>query len=196
MVRPVIRQSLNDWTRCGARGAIDVSARETPLHHDVTMTLPDSYRWSDGSDGSSHLYLNYGCVAKVAADGTTIVKTWDKKEIQSKAASVAQAKRFVERWIKAKYSPRAGEHAHWRARYAPKRGTPKPAKADDSARFLREQTRPLNGGLSSRTIKVDKLLPDDFESIAYVGERLDAFAPHADTSRIRRRRSLVMPVVG
>lgn len=43
---------------------------------------------------------------------------------------------------------------------------------------------------------MDNLLPDDFESIADVGEPLQAFAPHADYSRIRRRRMLVMPSVG
>lgn len=45
-------------------------------------------------------------------------------------------------------------------------------------------------------IKMDNVLPDDFESIADVGEPLQAFAPHADCSRIRRRRMLVMPSVG
>ena len=160
------------------------------------MPLPESYRWSDGSDGSSHLYLNYGYVAKIAADGTTIVKTWDKKEIQSKAASVGQAKRFVERWINAQRSPRARECAQWRARHSRSRARSQQVQVDDAYRFLKQQARPVGDGLSSRVIKMDNLLPDDYESMWDVGEPLQAFAPNADYSRIRRRRILVMPSVG
>ena len=159
------------------------------------MPLPDAYRWSDSADGSSQLYWNYGFVASVAPDGSTRIKLWDKREIHSKAASVAQARRFIERWLLAKSSQRARECARLRAR-SRAASAPQSKKFDEAARFLRQQTRPTGEGLSSRIIKLDNVLPDDFDSIADVGEPLQAFAPHADYSRIRRRRMLVMPSVG
>lgn len=159
------------------------------------MTLPDAYRWSDSPDGSSHLYWNYGFVASVASDGATKIKLWDKREIHSKAASVAQAKRFIERWLLAQRSERARECARLRAR-SRVASAPQLKKVDDASRFLKQQARPADGSFSSKIIKVDRLLPDDFESIADGGEPLQAFAPHADYSRIRRRRTLVMPSVG
>lgn len=159
------------------------------------MPLPDAYRWSDSVDGSSHLYWNYGFVASVASDGATKIKLWDKREIHAKAASVAQAKRFIERWLLAQRSERARECARLRAR-SRAASAPQSRKVDDASRFLERQACPANQTLSSKIIKVDKLLPDDFESIADAGEPLQAFAPHANYSRIRRRRMLVMPSVG
>ena len=159
------------------------------------MPLPDAYRWSDSSDGGSHLYWNYGFVASITPDGWTTIKLWDKRKIHSKAASVAQAKRFIERWILAQHSERARECARWRARHARPATAPQSKKADDASRFLRQQARPEGGGVSSRVIKVGNVLPDDYHSIADVGEPLQAFMPHADYSRIRRRRILVMPNV-
>lgn len=158
------------------------------------MPLPDAYRWSDSTDGSSHLYWNYGFVASVAADGTTKIKLWDKREIHSKAASVAQAKRFIERWLLAQRSERARECARLRA-HSRAASAPQSKRIDEASRFLKQQARPADGALSSKIIKVDKLLPDDFESIADVREPLQAFAPHAAYFRIRRRRPLVMPSV-
>ncbi|WP_447939585.1 hypothetical protein [Pseudoxanthomonas mexicana] len=159
------------------------------------MPLPDAYRWSDSADGSSHLYWNYGFVASVASDGATKIKLWDKREIHAKAASVAQAKRFIERWLLAQRSERARECARLRAR-SRAASAPQSRKVDDASRFLTQQARPVDGAFSSKIIKVNKLLPDDFESIADVGEPLQAFAPHADCARIRRRRTVVMPIVG
>lgn len=159
------------------------------------MPLPDAYRWSDSADGSSHLYWNYGFVASIAPDGATKIKLWDKREIHASAASVAQAKRFIERWLLAQRSERARECARLRAR-SRAASAPQSRKVDDASRFLKQQARSPDGGLSSKISKVDRLLPDDFESIADVGEPLQAFAPHADYSRIRRRRMLVMPSVG
>lgn len=159
------------------------------------MPLPDAYRWSDSADGSSHLYRNYGFVASVASDGATKIKLWDKREIHAKAASVAQAKRFIERWLLAQRSERARECARLRAR-SRAASAPKSRKVDDASHFLKQQACTADQALSSNIIKVDKLLHDDFESIADVGEPLQAFAPHADYSRIRRRRMLVMPSVG
>lgn len=159
------------------------------------MPLPDAYRWSDSADGSSHLYWNYGFVASIAPDGWTTIKLWDKREIHAKAASVAQAKRFIERWLLAQRSERARECARLRAR-SRTASAPQSRKVDDASRFLTQQARPVDGAFSSKIIKVNKLLPDDFESIADVGEPLQAFAPHADCARIRRRRTVVMPIVG
>lgn len=159
------------------------------------MPLPNAYRWSDSADGSSHLYWNYGFVASVAADGATKIRLWDKREIHAKAASVAQAKRFIERWLLAQRSERARECARLRAR-SRAASAPQFKKLDDASHFLKQQARPAGGSLSSKIIKVDRLLPEDFESIADVGEPLHAFAPHADYSQIRRRRILVMPSVG
>lgn len=159
------------------------------------MPLPDAYRWSDSADGSSHLYWNYGFVASVASDGATKIKLWDKREIHAKAASVAQAKRFIERWLLAQRSERARQCARLRAR-SRAASAPQSRKVDDASRFLKQQARPAASGLSSRISKMDNLLPDDFESVADVGEPLEAFMPHADYYRIRRRRMLVMPSVG
>lgn len=159
------------------------------------MPLPDAYRWSDSADGSSHLYWNYGFVASVASDGATKIRLWDKREIHAKAASVAQAKRFIERWLLAQRSERARECARLRAR-SRAADAPRPREFDEVSRLLKQQAGPADGALSSKIVKVDKLLPDDFESIAEVGEPLQAFAPHADYSRIRRRRMLVMPSLG
>ena len=65
------------------------------------MPLPESFRWADSADGSSNLYLRYGSVASIKPDGTMKLKYW-QKEFHAKAASVAQAKRFSERWILAR----------------------------------------------------------------------------------------------
>lgn len=120
------------------------------------MPLPEAYRWSDSADGSSHLYWNYGFVASVASDGATKIKLWDKREIHAKAASVAQAKRFIERWLLAQRSERARECARWRARYSRSpRTPPKAEKAMDPILFVRSRGAPLSGsGMSSKVIKM------------------------------------------
>lgn len=159
------------------------------------MPLPEPFRWADACDGSSNLYLRYGSVASIKPDGTMKLKYW-QKEFHAKAASVAQAKRFIERWLLARNTPLAHECARLRARYSRAAAAPQLKKADDASRFLRQQARSPGSGHSSRVIKMDNLLPDDFESIADVGEPLQAFAPHAGYSRIGRRRILVMPSVG
>lgn len=80
------------------------------------MPLPESFRWADAADGSSNLYLRYGCVASIKADGTMKLKYW-QKEFHAESASVSQAKRFVERWILTQTSPRAHECQQWCRRY-------------------------------------------------------------------------------
>lgn len=137
------------------------------------MALPNSYRWSDDADGGAHLYQNYGCVAVIKPDGTTRLKSW-QKEFHAKAASVAQAKRFIERWINARSSPRAHDCARWRARYA-KKADPTPSVRQ--MRATASHSRLLgssSASLSTRTIKID-YLPDDFEQIADVHQPLAPF---------------------
>ncbi|WBX92838.1 hypothetical protein [Pseudoxanthomonas mexicana] len=137
------------------------------------MALPQSYRWSDNADGGANLYQNYACVAAIKADGTTKLKWW-QKEFHSKAASVAQAKRFIERWINARNSPRAYECARWRNRYA-KAAAPPPARRQGSALDYNRLLQPTSSAISTRAIMVDAM-PDDFESIADVGQPLQRFA--------------------
>lgn len=137
------------------------------------MALPDSFRWSDNAGGGANLYQNYACVAAIEADGTTKLKWW-QKEFHSKAASVAQAKRFIERWINARNSPRAYECARWRSRYA-KAAAPPPARRQGSALDYNKLLQPSPSGLSTRVMKVDTV-PDDFESISDVGQPLQRFA--------------------
>ena len=137
------------------------------------MALPRSYRWSDNADGGANLYQNYACVAAINADGTTKLKWW-QKEFHSKAASVAQAKRFIERWINARNSPRAYECARWRNRYA-KAAAPPPARRQGSALDYNRLLQPTSSAISTRAIMVDAM-PDDFESIADVGQPLQRFA--------------------
>lgn len=88
------------------------------------MALPDSCRWSENADGGANLYQNYACVADIRADATINLR-WGANECHSKAASVAQAKRFVERGINARNSRRAYECVQWCRRYA-KAAAPQP----------------------------------------------------------------------
>ena len=138
------------------------------------MALPQSYRWSDNADGGANLYQNYACVAAIKADGTTKLKWW-QKEFHSKAASVAQAKRFVERWINARNSPRAYECSRWRRRHAKAAAALPPARRHESAFVYRKLLRSNAAASSSRVIKVDSL-PDTLESIADIGQPLERFA--------------------
>ena len=127
------------------------------------MPLPESFRWADSADGSSNLYLRYGSVASIKPDGTMKLKYW-QKEFHAKAASVAQAKRFIERWILARDTARAYECVRWRARYSCAAAAPRSKKADEAYRFLKQRARLAGEGLSSRIIKVENVLPDDFHS--------------------------------
>lgn len=138
------------------------------------MTLPASYRWADDHDGGAHLYQNYGCVAVIRPDGTTRFKYW-QKEFHSKAASVAQAKRFIERWINARSTARAMECALWRYRYFKPESPPRNTKrAAEAAVYAKRTATSTVGGSSSRVIKV-AVLPDEFDAIYDVGQPLHAF---------------------
>lgn len=109
------------------------------------MPLPDSFRWADSADGSSNLYLRYGSIASIKPDGTMKLKYW-QREFHAKAASVSQAKRFIERWLLAQGSARAYECMRWRARFSGRTATPKATTLNDATLFPREQTR-LHGPL-------------------------------------------------
>jgi hypothetical protein len=138
------------------------------------MALPQSYRWSDNADGGANLYQNYACVATIKADGTTKLKWW-QKEFHSKAASVAQAKRFIERWINARNSPRAYECARWRSRYTKAAAPRKSGRRQESAFDYNRLLQSNSSALSTRVIKLDAM-PDDLETIADVGQSLQRFA--------------------
>lgn len=75
--------------------------------------LPPAFRWSD-SDNGSVLFVRYGAVAKVSADG--VVAFIEGVPKGAKAASREQGKRFVERWIAANGVPLT--QAQWEARQA------------------------------------------------------------------------------
>jgi len=71
--------------------------------------LGGAYSWIDGPDGS-WLQFNAGCAAyvKPVGQGRTfqVVIHWRKREIRGTAASIAQGKRFITRWIRARNSLR------------------------------------------------------------------------------------------
>lgn len=100
------------------------------------MPLPESFRWADAADGGSNLYLRYGCVASIRPDGAMKLKYW-QKEFHAKAASVSQAKRFIERWILAQSSPGAHECRQWRRRHF-RSHPPSPRREDTSFASLYE----------------------------------------------------------
>lgn len=137
------------------------------------MALPDSCRWSENADGGANLYQNYACVADIRANATIKLR-WGANECHSKAASVAQAKRFVERGINARNSPRAYECARWRSRFA-KAAAPPPARRQGRALDYNRLLQPTSSAISTRVIKVDTV-PDDFESIADAGQSLEPFS--------------------
>lgn len=159
------------------------------------MPLPESFRWADSADGGSNLYLRYGSIASIKPDGTMKLKYW-QKEFHAKAASVAQAKRFIERWILARNTARAYECVRWRARYSRATSPSTSTRLAGASHIVTQQSRPEREVPSPRIIKVEKFLPDDFESIADVGEPLQTFAAIADHPKVRSRRNLVMPSVG
>jgi len=119
------------------------------------MPLPESFRWADAPDGSANLYLRYGSIASIKPDGEMKLKYW-QKEFNAKAASVAQAKRFVERWILAQNSPRAYECARWRARFSKSARPPIPKRKEhfDVSLYAKSPgRRPEGGNLCSRVAR-------------------------------------------
>jgi len=145
------------------------------------MTLPAPYRWADDSEGSARLYRNYGCVASVRPDGTTRFKYW-QREFNAKAASVQQAKRFIERWINARNSLRAYECEQWRNRHF--RARPPQATLKHAKDKLPRSTAPTEGPKSVVSSRVIKLagLPLDLESISDIGQPLRLFVGSRNTS--------------
>ena len=135
------------------------------------MPLPASYRWADASDGTSNLYLRYGSVASIKPDGTMKLKYW-QKEFHAKAASAAQAKRFIERWINARNSARAHECARWRNQYHRKAATASiRGRFEDDLIFVRATKPTCTGGLNPRVIKMSSV-QEDLDEIWDVGRPL------------------------
>lgn len=136
--------------------------------------LPPSCRWADAADGGACLYRNYGCIASIQPDGTTKFKYW-QKEFHFKAASVAQAKRFIERWINARNSPRAHECAHWRNRhFRAAQRAPSQKRTTETQHLNVLNAQSGSGGSSSWIVKMN-VLPDEFDAISDVGQPLHVF---------------------
>lgn len=66
--------------------------------------LHPNARWIEG-DGGAFLHWLFACVATVRADGTVTITGWGGHVVGGKAASVAQGKRFVERWVAKQGAP-------------------------------------------------------------------------------------------
>jgi hypothetical protein len=81
------------------------------------------YRWID-SDEASYLHWGYACVATVAADGAVSITGW-YRPVGARAASRAQGKRFVLRWIGKHGAPWGGRLREMRER----RGLPDSPRA-------------------------------------------------------------------
>lgn len=71
------------------------------------MPLPAAYYWIDSEDGS-YLRWNASTVAYVEPEGwrwrTTI--NWGNRQHTAVAGSLAQGKRWIERWVTGKRGPR------------------------------------------------------------------------------------------
>jgi len=65
------------------------------------LSLP--YRWTESPTGA-YLHFNYRGVARVVADGPGYGVTihWRGNTLTGRAASIAQGKRHIERWIEAR----------------------------------------------------------------------------------------------
>lgn len=68
----------------------------------IPRELPPPCRWVECRDGGIALHWHYGCIASVRPDGmVTITWAWGVR-LQGKAASLAQGRRYVERWVAAR----------------------------------------------------------------------------------------------
>ena len=95
--------------------------------------LAPAYRWADSKD-DSRLFLRYGWVASVVREGAGFqvkMKDWKGKDIGGPCASLAQGKRFVERWVEGCSKPKRR-----------KRPTVLPRKPDLLSRLGRTPDRP------------------------------------------------------
>lgn len=73
---------------------------------DTTAMLPASFYWLDFPDGS-YLRRNYACIATVKPrDGRweTVIK-WGDACYYGRAGSLAQGKRWIERWVSVRGIP-------------------------------------------------------------------------------------------
>lgn len=95
-------------------------------------TLPGGYWWSDAKDRSV-LYLCYGWAATVTPTATE-VRTRRGSPLKGRCGSIAQGKRFVERWV---IGQTYGTYRQERARRAP----PKPYMPAPADRAMAELRR-------------------------------------------------------
>lgn len=83
--------------------------------------LPAACHWIEFDD-CARLYWHRGWVATVTADGQVTIR-WGEVEHGGQAASQAQGRRFVERWVAARRSwPPTGRTQKIRARVGRLRG--------------------------------------------------------------------------
>lgn len=103
--------------------------------------LPASYWWT-GEGERQHLYLRYGCVAKVEQGKLTVGADGLWPELSGPCRSVAQGKRFVERIVAVRGAlgtpdqqqrRRAMLHRRWRATQL--RGTAGDPDGEDALRL-------------------------------------------------------------
>lgn len=68
--------------------------------------LPNDCRWIDSDEGS-FLHHRFACIASVRADGSVLIRWY--AEVRGQAASRAQGKRHIERWIAVRGLPPGNE---------------------------------------------------------------------------------------
>lgn len=73
------------------------------------MPLHPNYRWIDVDNGS-YLHFRFKCVALVRASGDLVI--YSRKPHSGRVGSVAQGKRFIERWVE------KNPHFHFRSQRA------------------------------------------------------------------------------
>lgn len=73
-------------------------------------SLPPPCRWID-CETKSCLMWHYGCIAVVHADGRVTIQWARGKQMERRAASLAQGKRHVERWVAARPGLPPGKRA-------------------------------------------------------------------------------------
>lgn len=74
------------------------------------LPLPSACRWIDSAD-ASRMYWHASCIAVVRADGAVLIQWGQSPELRGRAATLAQGKRHVERWVSARRGLPPGKRA-------------------------------------------------------------------------------------
>lgn len=83
----------------------------------------------------------------------------------------------------------------WRRRYAKASAPQRLARRQDSALDYNKLLQPNSSELSTRVIKID-IMPDNFESIADVGQSLQCFAKSSGLNLTANASQLPLPSAG